>query len=567
MHVVWLFAENRFTASGAHRRRPRRIGFEVLEDRLAPATFTVNSLADLSLAAGVNTATGAINGTNTVTLRSAIEAANLTAGGNIIDLSLPGTYKITLAGVPGESDNLAGEFAVLPGGGNLTIQNTSGGSVVVDGNHLGRVFDINPTFNPANPTPAFLVSFTGFTIQNGVATDVNNPDGPNASGGGIRDQGNASLTLNNVIVTNNIATADGGGISMENTVSAPWTLTINNSTISNNHAGDAGGGVEEDGAGKVFITNSTISGNTCVNQGAGVWLDAIQVGNDLQTANLTVTNSILSDNSALTGVGGGIGNAGNGTVTITDSTVENNFAANGAGFGDAGGVDVVIVQNSLFLDNATAGEGGALFTQGPTTTITDSLIQGNSAAQGGGVFADGVTLTVTSSTVAGNSATSVGGGFEIETTGTGAEVSTITNTTVTGNSAVNNAFNTYGGGINSADFSPARMLGLLNDTINYNFASIGGGLYWAASGYNVSLQNTIIAGNFASSSGPDVTSLDMHFTDNGGNLIGNSSGTLGLGNNGTQVGAPPTRSTRFWGRWATTAGRPSAPGRLAGPAD
>ena len=74
-------------------------------------------------------------------------------------------------------------------------------------------------------------------------------------------------------VTGNTASADGGGVSMENTVSAPWTLTVNNSVISDNHAGDAGGGIETDGSGKVFVNSGTvITGNTTNNQGGGIWL-------------------------------------------------------------------------------------------------------------------------------------------------------------------------------------------------------------------------------------------------------------------------------------------------------
>ena len=62
------------------------------------------------------------------------------------------------------------------------------------------------------------MTLQGFTIQNGVASAGR--AGAAGSGGGIRDQGNASLTLNNMVITNNIATADGGGVSMENTRSA-----------------------------------------------------------------------------------------------------------------------------------------------------------------------------------------------------------------------------------------------------------------------------------------------------------------------------------------------------------
>ncbi len=202
----------RFLKSGpVGRGRDFRPSLELLEDRLAPAVFNVNSLADvLAPPAGV------------VTLRSAIQAANATPGGNTINLTVAGTYRITLRGTAGETDNAAGEFAILPAGGNLTIINTSGGAAVtVDGNHLARVFDVNPG-NTDNPATKITVTMQGFTITNGVAQPG---DGAGGSGGGVRDQGNASLTLNNMVVTGNLATADGGGVSMENApASTPLTL-------------------------------------------------------------------------------------------------------------------------------------------------------------------------------------------------------------------------------------------------------------------------------------------------------------------------------------------------------
>ena len=50
------------------RRRWICLRPEVLEDRRLLSTFNVNTLADLSISAGVNTTTGKINGTNFVTL-------------------------------------------------------------------------------------------------------------------------------------------------------------------------------------------------------------------------------------------------------------------------------------------------------------------------------------------------------------------------------------------------------------------------------------------------------------------------------------------------------------------
>src|SRR5205823_4834373 len=117
--------------------------------------INVNSTADiLNPPAGV------------VTLRSAIEQANANPGSNTINLTVPGTYKITLSGA-GEDNNATGDFDIRSSG-DLTIVNTSGGAVVVDGNQLDRVFDLNP--NPSPHADPFTVTLEGFTIQGGLTS-------------------------------------------------------------------------------------------------------------------------------------------------------------------------------------------------------------------------------------------------------------------------------------------------------------------------------------------------------------------------------------------------------------
>jgi hypothetical protein len=472
----------------------------VLEDRLAPAVFNVNSLLDV------------LNpGPGIVTLRSAIVAANATPGGNTINLTLPGTYPITLLNPAPAAANPANAFAILSTGGDLTIANTSGGTVTVDGGFHSRVFDINPD----NAATKFTVTFPNFTIEHGMAAPA---DGAAGSGGGIRSIGSASVVLDHMTLTENFATADGGGISMENAANTPWTLTIENgSLIQNNHAGDAGGGVETDGQGKVFINTSTqILGNTCVNQGAGIWLDAIGP----VSANLTMDTVTVANNVAFNGPTGGIGNAGNGAVSINLCMVsQNSSGTTGGGFGDENMLGNLTVTNSQFLSNYAGtngggiqaggdttttlisntqimgnvaegnqkdgtGGGGGLFLSGGTATVIGSLISGNSAPNGGGIENAAPTLTLTQDTLRNNHAVGTNGGDPVATgpggRGGGLDVPgamatvSVSNCLFVSNTAVNFT-NGFGGGINQA----GGTLTITNSQFTANVASfLGGGVFF-----------------------------------------------------------------------------------------
>ena len=166
--------------SASVRRPQPGLRIEHLEDRLVPAfinvTSTLDNVAGFSTAGHAGTAADPLQAPS---LRSAITYANATPGADTIQLATVGTYAITLAGT-GDDANLNGDFDILAAGGDLTITNTSGGIVAVDGKLHDRVFDINPTFNFAAPSAKFLVTFEGFRIQHGLA---NAKDHAASSGG------------------------------------------------------------------------------------------------------------------------------------------------------------------------------------------------------------------------------------------------------------------------------------------------------------------------------------------------------------------------------------------------
>jgi hypothetical protein len=475
------------------------LGIETLEDRCVPTVYVVNNLADsLTPPAG------------TVTLREAIQMANTTAAtgvSNTIQLSLVGTYPITSVS-NGATDNTSGEFSIDGVNGySLTITNTSGGRAVIDGGGLNRVFDINAADTPA----AFSVTFQDVTITDGFA---------GGNGGGVQAQAGPSVTLDDVDFTDNLASGDGGGVY----IAGNGQLTINNSAIADNHA-DSGGGVFS--MVNTTITDSFTQGNVANDAGGGLSVSGTTesvtgtsfVGNfapdggaiDDEASNLTLQYCTLNQNHAL------------GTTTI--------------GFGgDGGGLYVsnaapaglsVTIANCLFLANAAnyenMGAGGAILQETGTLSVLNSQFSDNRSDDlGGAINFSGKTLTINGTTIDNTKTNGEGAGLYFVGTGTGAAGSTLTNDTLTLNSAYDG-----GGGIYDA---AAGDLTLVNDTINGNYGQNGGGIQLANNG-KLAIQNTIIAQNTAAnnSMGPDVlTDSTYKVTDNGGNLVGNDSGSAGF---------------------------------------
>src|SRR5262249_35054136 len=113
----------------------------------------------------------------------------------------------------------------------------------------------------------------------------------------------------------------------------------------------------------------------------------------------TLNNTTVSGNSAsgidsASGIGGGIHNSYNGTITLNNSTVSGNSAA-----GSGGG----IYNKPCFW---FAWGSGQYYYYGGTVRLNNSTVSGNSAAgSGGGIFNNYAgTLTTRNTIIAGNTA-------------------------------------------------------------------------------------------------------------------------------------------------------------------
>ncbi len=207
-------------------------------------------------------------------------------------------------------------------------------------------------------------------------------------GGGIYNSG--TLTLNNSMVSNNIAVSDGGGIYNFG------TLTLNNSIISDNVLTDDGS----------------------ASSGGGIY-NYTPPHPDEGTGTLRINNSIISGNkvNAPDGTGGGISNdtpygtvGGPTTLILSNSTISNNIASKGGGIYNIGTFEVK--DSTISGNRATSQGGGITFITGSaspfsTGMLLDCTVYGNIAGEGGGIWTENLeksSLMIGNSIVAGNHA-------------------------------------------------------------------------------------------------------------------------------------------------------------------
>jgi hypothetical protein len=507
---------------------------EALESRVAPATFTVTTLADSGAGS----------------LRDALAKADTSPGPDKIIFKLPAP--------PVHSEN-----TIVLGGtelhskGNVTITGPGAGKLIISGNGASRVFDINDG-NNATDSPATI---SGLSIIRGAA-------GALAGGGAYSTE---SLTLNNVVISQCSAVL-GGGVTVNDFAGPPETVNISNSFVTDNSAGTNHGGIDLIGlqsvsikrtvvsgnsasgiVGGVYtgirntgtgiaISGCTISSNSAAGAGAGLWLNNLATS---AKAKATISASVIANNSStntgFAGVGGGGVFIQHGSAAITGSTIRNNSAVYyGGGVSDTGGAALTI-SNSTIAGNRTtatnaAGQGGGgIFIMGtggvtpaPVTIIGSSITDNSSALDGGGLLAkNGIALSISGTTFAGNRAANNGGG--INTSGTGANKVDLT---INGGNLSNN-FASVAGGAEYATGDGQFFMTATKVTGNHATGA-GGGLYLMSSttANGVVLKNLTVSGNVAGDitigGGVCITGTpDFHIT--GGSFTTNKAGGGAIG--------------------------------------
>ncbi|QQS42353.1 MAG: CSLREA domain-containing protein [Acidobacteriota bacterium] len=160
------------------------------------------------------------------------------------------------------------------------------------------------------------------------------------------------------------------------------------------------GGALYNNASSLTIDSCVVADNTGVN-GGGL--------NNAGAGTLTILNSLIAGNEALTSSGGGLQNFSTSTLIVDRSLFFNNTVNNTTGGGGAQLNGIVRISNTTFANNnSTAGDGGGISSNGADQLLTNVTFSGNTATgEGGGLNrrTTNVTMVVRNCIFAGNTAT------------------------------------------------------------------------------------------------------------------------------------------------------------------
>lgn len=535
---------------------------------LTTGPLTVNTTGSVSLIGNnASSAGGAINvGTNSLTVNGGLEANGnragtfggvIVAGGNpiLITGAVAMNGNIAAGGVGGAISQTTANVSLATVSGNVSLtNNTSTAS--------GSVIEIGTSGNISIGNGSGSITITG----NRAGFNSNGTTATTTAEGALHAVGGA-VTLNGTTInlSDNIATQAGGGIRAAQAITITGNLTANNNVAQRNIGGaisTSSGGVHINGslaaagntagtiagaifaqAGDVTVTGDTrLTGNiagTLAGSGTGGAIDA-QAGNIMLAT--TSGDVSLIDNIAATG-GGALyaQGAGNGNITVGNSTSTILITGNRAGF-NSGGTSI----------NTTSNGGAIYAVSGATTLIGTTITLSNNiaTANGGGIYS-AQAATVTGNLTANNNAAQNGNGGAIDVQAGGLTI----NGTLTANSNTSSSVSpntaTKGGGaiyvaagdvvVTGATSMDANTTAAVNTTTGAGLGpggaiyAVNGNVRLATTGGNASLTNNSSTGSggaiFAAGSGKGNVSLGT-----AGSILTISGNRAGFTPGGTQVG-------------------------------
>ncbi|PSK95257.1 choice-of-anchor Q domain-containing protein [Taibaiella chishuiensis] len=189
-------------------------------------------------------------------------------------------------------------------------------------------------------------------------------------GGAISNVAYSSPTFTNVVISDNIAAGNGGG--MANNVSMP---RITNATFERNKSAASGGAMYNYSTFATSrIADSRMTGNTAQNSGGAIY--------NFNDISMVIDNCTLNQNTATTGDGGAISNYSS-TTKVFRSRISGNRTlgtSRGGAIYSYQGSPLII--NCVISGNKSEVAGAAIFNSAASATIVNTVISGNSSGTG-----------------------------------------------------------------------------------------------------------------------------------------------------------------------------------------
>ena len=308
----------------AFRQQTCAVQAEVVEQRILPATFVVNSLSP-----GIGA-----DGVASFTLQMAVDSANTTPEADVIQFHHGVTGTVKLNGSPLQ---ITAPVTIVGNGANQTV---------LDAQQQSRIFQV-------------FGAGTNLTLRNMTLTNGRTTDDA-AAGGGIQANIGTTLVVESCLLINNSTEGQGaeGGAIYGNQAE----VILRNTSVVRNHTSKVqsnGGGISV-WRGKLTVDQSTISGNTTVSGNVGK-LEAFANGGGIYTTSSTVIlrQSTVTENRASSG--GGIYDVGRTVAIPSDQAdcIDSPEDPQCPDEGDGGGgtdpvvdyVSDVVIQNSIIAGN------------------------------------------------------------------------------------------------------------------------------------------------------------------------------------------------------------------------
>jgi hypothetical protein len=251
---------------------------------------------------------------------------------------------------------------------------------------------------------------------------------------------------------------------------------------------------------------------------------------------VSISGLTLTDGYAQTGAGIYNGDA---DLKVSNTTISGNVAT-GGGFGGGGGAgilskytttvtDSVITGNSVETSNTPTGYGGGIAIAGGNLTLTDSDVTDNSADMGGGVSvydlgdnSPNPDATIQRSTISGNDGR-LGAGVYFEDSYSGGAL------TIDSSTLYDNTGNGAGGGLCVCE-DPSGPTTVTNSTISGNDSGTGGGIAnYNEGGQDLTVRNSTVVDNFAAVQGGGIAAVGANGSDIGvtSTIVANNDSEMG----------------------------------------